>query len=512
MNRLFVGKKMTRKFFSRRTGLALVGWLVVATMAMAQQFPYTAYVTGEQAYVRSGPGQKYYPTSQAPAGFAVEVYRHESQGWCAIRPPLGSFCWVPSHQVRQVEAGVAEIVGDRVIARIGSSLSPGRSAVQVLLPQGERVELLPPDEEDDPRWVRVAAPAGEFRWIAAKDLSRQPPLESTPLPTAPPSAWTQQPKPLPNDERADNFDHLKQPESINRGGLQFGTARPLPPNQPPRPAPLEPNALDIVAGSPAELQLMQFQTQSATMTTPTLLGSNGAAAMPTVSGEPTSQPRVRFHGLTAATPTMVGSVEELELRLSQAVVQPPQQWELDPLETAANSLLASTKTPSVRSQLREVLDRITRFQQVQQRYSDPATTTVAERDPFAAPGELGGELDVNSGLTGLSSSIRQRVQQDFASDASAKVEGPSAAAKKPLYDATGLLKPVVSKREQAPQYALVDERGKVVSFVTPTPDLNLKPYVGRRIGVHGTRGFMPEYKRAHVTAGRVTPLEGTVRR
>jgi len=59
---------------------------------------------------------------------------------------------------------------------------------------------------------------------------------------------------------------------------------------------------------------------------------------------------------------------------------------------------------------------------------------------------------------------------------------------------------------------LVDERGKVVSFITPTPDLNLKPYVGRRVGVHGKRGFMTEYRRAHVTAGRVTPLEGPIRR
>ena len=29
----------------------------------------------------------------------------------------------------------------------------------------------------------------------------------------------------------------------------------------------------------------------------------------------------------------------------------------------------------------------------------------------------------------------------------------------------------------------------------------------KRIGVLGNRGFMPEYRRAHVTASRVTPLE-----
>ena len=55
-------------------------------------------------------------------------------------------------------------------------------------------------------------------------------------------------------------------------------------------------------------------------------------------------------------------------------------------------------------------------------------------------------------------------------------------------------------------------KGDVVSFVTPTPDLNLKPYVGRRIGVNGTRGFMTEFRRAHVTAGRVTPIDAPLRR
>jgi hypothetical protein len=64
----------------------------------------------------------------------------------------------------------------------------------------------------------------------------------------------------------------------------------------------------------------------------------------------------------------------------------------------------------------------------------------------------------------------------------------------------------VSKRPGAPQFALVDDRGQVISFVTPTPDVNLQPYLGHRIGVTGSRGYIPEFQRAHVTAGRVSPL------
>jgi hypothetical protein len=74
------------------------------------------------------------------------------------------------------------------------------------------------------------------------------------------------------------------------------------------------------------------------------------------------------------------------------------------------------------------------------------------------------------------------------------------------YDAVGILRPVVSRRPGAPQFALVDERGQVVSFVTAAPDLNLQPYLGRRIGVVGNRGYIPEFQRTNVTAARVTPL------
>jgi hypothetical protein len=74
------------------------------------------------------------------------------------------------------------------------------------------------------------------------------------------------------------------------------------------------------------------------------------------------------------------------------------------------------------------------------------------------------------------------------------------------YDAVGILRPVVSRRPGAPQFALVDDRGQVISFVTPSPDVNLQPYLGHRVGITGNRGFIPEFNRAHVTAGRVTPL------
>ncbi len=511
MDRLSVFQQSVLLFNRTWQGLTLICWMAFAQVADAQQFPYTAYVTGEQVFVRSGPGQRYYPTGQVAPGYAVEVYRHDGEGWCAIRPIAGSFSWIASHQVRPVEAGIVEVIGEHVVARMGSTLSPNRSAVQVLLPIGERMELMPADKSDDPRWVRVAAPAGEFRWIAASALSRQPPVEVVQQPSS--KGWSRQSEQTRKaaEETPSVFGHLDQTRTVAQAGLAFGS-----------PAfrgeavslATDPNAMDVVTGSPAEFQLAQFEvhnqahsqsqttpqaTPQASLAPPALLGSN-KTPLATLRA---AQPRVRFEGLTPPAPVTVNSIEELELRLSQTVVEPPKEWQLDSLETAANDLLVKTKTLPERAQLREVLERIARFQKVQTQYNSPTVPAPAERDPFETASETAGET--TAGATSLSSSVRQRARQDLENDS------PRAATDGPLYDATGLLKPVVSKRAEAPQYALLDERGKVVSFVTPTPDLNLKPYIGRRIGVHGKRGFMPEFRRAHVTVARVTPLRGTQR-
>src|SRR5208337_4567269 len=69
-----------------------------------QTFPYMAYIATDNVYVRSGPGENYYPTDKLKAGTEVEVYRHDPGGWFAIRPPKDSFSWVSSHHL-QLDGG-----------------------------------------------------------------------------------------------------------------------------------------------------------------------------------------------------------------------------------------------------------------------------------------------------------------------------------------------------------------------------------------------------------------------
>ena len=77
----------------------------------------------------------------------------------------------------------------------------------------------------------------------------------------------------------------------------------------------------------------------------------------------------------------------------------------------------------------------------------------------------------------------------------------------PRYDGVGKLLPVVTQKTGGPQYALFDPTGAVLSFVTPAPGVNLRPYVDKNVGVNGQRGYLPELQRQHVSVQRVTLLD-----
>ncbi|MCO6453781.1 MAG: hypothetical protein J5I93_00560, partial [Pirellulaceae bacterium] len=118
-------------------------------------------------------------------------------------------------------------------------------------------------------------------------------------------------------------------------------------------------------------------------------------------------------------------------------------------------------------------------------------------DPGVAPGS---EASISGSLLPLA--IQPPVAP-LAPPASA----PAAAVSEASYDAHGVLVPVYSRTRRAPPYALVDEDGQVLKYVSPSPGLNLHRYLGKRVGVVGQRGYLPTLEARHVTAQRVIQLD-----
>jgi len=139
-------------------------------------FPYKAFVTAEDVYVRSGPGQSYYPTDKLRRGQAVEVYRHDPGGWCAVQPVKGSFTWVSGRFLHPTGDNLAVVTEEGVSARVGSRFSDVRDVIQVRLQKGEVVEILEAPR-DGGTWFKIAPPSGEFRWVSGKYLDAEYPRD-----------------------------------------------------------------------------------------------------------------------------------------------------------------------------------------------------------------------------------------------------------------------------------------------------------------------------------------------
>lgn len=418
-----------------RPSIRLLSLMLVASLPRgpicaedaADMPPQRAVVTSPGAAVRSGPSDTYYLTDTLPEDTVVEVYRRQPDGWCGIRPPAESFSWVYSQNVRLIDDGVAEITKPNVAARVGSRLSAQRDVVQVRLKEGEKVAILGRDEREGGLWYKVAPPSGEFRWIHAKDIG----LEGEAKPIA---------------------------ATVDGAVIQAAAEEPI--AAPP---------LATTKSTPADPDATPSTTKPKDQWT--------AAKSP--------PPAADITPISEATPTsgnLAAQLRDLELRLSRMVAEPPQTWNIAPLEQSAEQLLAQAETVEDRQAVKVTLTKIDRFASIQRRYG--GGTMAASGGPIATPSASAGST-VAGGTTN-------------SSDASA-----AAAAG---YDAVGILRPVVSRRPGAPQFALVNAQGQVITFVTPSPDVNLQPYVGQRIGVSGSRGYIPEFKRAHVTAGRVSPL------
>lgn len=185
-------------------GLFFLTLLCPAAFAAEAEFPYTAVVNDDSVYIYSGPGSTHYTTDIFQKGDSVEVHRHLPGGWCAIRPPAGSFSWVPRVYVQVLGDGLAKITGEDVPSRVGSKLHPSqRSQSIVSLRNGKVVEILDMSR-DLGDWCKISPPSGEFRWVQGRFLS-SPEEVTFPSPKSAASGEELSLKPAENSASSRNF-------------------------------------------------------------------------------------------------------------------------------------------------------------------------------------------------------------------------------------------------------------------------------------------------------------------
>jgi hypothetical protein len=413
--------------------------------------------------IRGGPGTDSIVSHYVDRGVRVEVYQVSEDGWLAIRPTAESFSWVRADQMNFIDSSsVAEARRDGVEVWVGSLVKNQkqfRSAVT--LRQGEKVEVLGQrsltSHEGEPaaQWLKIAPPAGEFRWVASDDVE-------------------------PIDEEDDDVDGANADESTSDG---FG----------------EPTyvAVGDATGANTEQNVSSvrrhtgFHELASNAPRYDALTIGGAArrlafrkpAAASSSDERPTRRRSPSHENADAELPFAEALDQLDLELSMIVALPLEQWDLTSLRQRAERLTARGTTPLERGRARWLLEQIDEFIQLQQRgdeVADQAGDVVRASATVSAPadGAIG---------TGVEPLLAES-DVDF-------------------YDAAGKLLRVHTSRPSMPPYAVADAAGKrVLYYVSPAPGLNLHRYVNQEVGIYGQRRAVPGLKTPHITASRVVDL------
>lgn len=125
--------------------------------------------------VYASPSSQSYQVGKLPAKSKVEVYFRTNDGFCAIRPPQGSFSWINSRFVELETSTSGHILspsGKAIPSRVGGVSPAVSSTVQVGLKDKQSVKVLGEISlEDGSVWYKIAPPPGEFRWIPEDALS-----------------------------------------------------------------------------------------------------------------------------------------------------------------------------------------------------------------------------------------------------------------------------------------------------------------------------------------------------
>jgi SH3-like domain-containing protein len=448
------------------------------------QFPYSLVLNHGQIEVRSGPGSSFYVTDHLPEGTTIEVYRHHEDGWLGIRPPAGSFSWVPAdHLTSTHRAGIARVVRDDTICRVGSRVAEVEHHVgQVYLEGQEDVQLLDDLSVDTQTarqleregWRRIAPPSGEFRWVRASDAKRAS------MPSAKPRLATA-PKPADAGRAATEVRPAAHWHPSLPGPVGLTTAQVI-----------QAIAIDAIDESRDEVpQDEHHDSEESTLDAPVMddgedsadpdsnwTPRGSASGSSAFQEKPTEDESAGDSASSWASQRGVSMNDllDVEMRLAMTASREIHLWRLQPLRDRIQTLEPRMKTDAQRDHAKSLLDRIAEYETLQNRFA-----VAGESAPLGAMNTFG-ERTGAVGPSGWEDSLLSR------------------------FDGNGWLVPVHSTSRIAPPYALLDAEGEVLFYVAPSPGLNLHRYLRKRVGVYGHRISHQSLNKPLITAERVVDL------
>jgi hypothetical protein len=176
-------------------------------------------------------------------------------------------------------------------------------------------------------------------------------------------------------------------------------------------------------------------------------------------------------------------LDEINAELSVMLAEEPTVWYCEDLGRRVQGLLDAAQDAAQRGYARRLANRIAQAEDIQRRYAT-ANGPLGETEP----------------------SDRPLADADGARPSDAYPPGED-----DRFDGVGRLTRVLPPKLGAPRYALVDEQGRVRSYVSPAPGVNVRYYLGHRVGINGVQGRIGEQNAPHLTAKHITALDTRLR-
>ena len=550
-------RQFGNRLFAGQLTMLFAGALLV-TSAFAQDNtppePYSVFVAKDKIYARCGPSSEYYRTDPLSPGQQLDVYLETPDGWLGVRPPKNSFCWIPASAVT-VNAGgqSAVVIEEKTVCWIGTHLGRARQyRWQVQLAEGEKLTILGRSERDGPdgpqMWFRIVPPNGEFRWVRSEDVvdsaeklvklmqETRPREDLIPekkvIATNRPKHPSRTIKDLGDSilkrasgisDRIGNNSNDATPADRSSTAKVDRTANQLQPinaQQTPvlaaAPAPAssrQENAAPVGSGLPAQNAVVQAaemapprlekaENMTAEFVSQPRLHSIGAASPANVPAstedswtsvnrssvrssvqpasyvQPLPDPKVRYVSAQAVNraelETSNASIDQLQVVLSRLMSEGASAVEVQPVVDRAKRLMVGTSDQLLISRAGLIGERAEQYLQVARKRD--GNTVIREQGIPTVPGPAN------------------------AQDQSNVKRGPG--------NATGYLVQVYSARPSSPPFALTDDHGNTLVYVTPAPGVNLRMHLNSQVQIAGNRGMLTDLNMPHIY---VTQASRTIR-
>jgi uncharacterized protein YgiM (DUF1202 family) len=431
-----------------RLAIASIALLFVTTSLVVadEEFPHAAVIAQDRTPVRSGPGDDHYRTDELARGTEIEIHQRTENGWLAIRPLDSSFSWVAQRDVELSEdRETAKVVGTSAVSWIGSNS----------------------EEVSDHRWL-VKLKRDEELAILGKERRKVVADGKSDLyyKIAPPSGefrWVHE------DDIEGSKNELEKPikdPEVKLAEFKVSLRDKARPKieLPEAPQPSTVTESKTAIAEPAKKDDFSGRGRSSS---PTLSrDSSSSKSERLAKREQKSEPSVLQDGSADSR------IRDLDARLSLLVSQPVEKWNFTQIKKDAEEIAAASSSTLERARVQVFLDKVTDFEGLRSRHASFAPPTDAARKSASAQKK-------------------------------AKQVGSTEDELDPRFDGTGWLLPVHSTKRNAPPYALLDEDGNILQFVSPSPGLNLNRYLRKEVGIYGQKQPSDALEKPHLTAHRI---------